>query len=177
MTLERHLSDERARIIRRWREEIVGTYPSETQRFLRREKDPFSNPVGHILSKDVEILFDEVVKGRDQEKIRASLDHIIRIRAVQEFKPSHAVAFVLRLKRVIKDVVEKKDPAAGRSAEMRALDDRIDDMALLAFDVYSECRQKLYDLRVNETRNQVGRLLERANLLAKEVPAETPGDL
>jgi len=121
MALERFLSEKRTRIIRKWQEDIIGSYPSQTQRFLRREKDPFSNPVGHILSKDIEILFDEVVRGEDREKIRSSLDHIIRIRAVQEFKPSHAVAFVLRLKGVIKKTLEEKGAASGYAAELGAL--------------------------------------------------------
>jgi hypothetical protein len=46
---------------------------------------------------------------------------------------------------------------------------RIDAAALLAFDVYSQCRQQIYDIRVKEVRNEYGRLLERANLI-KEIP-------
>ena len=169
MNLESILSENRSTLIKKWQEAIIRTYPNETQKFLKREKSQFANPVGSIISKDVEILFDELVKGEDTEKIFSSLDKIIRIRAVQDFKPSHAVGFVLQLKSILRETLEE-----GSSAEMRLLEDRIDAAALLAFDVYSQCRQQLYDIRVKEIRNEYGRLLERANLI-KEIPAEQPG--
>ncbi|OQY42329.1 MAG: hypothetical protein B6240_14090 [Desulfobacteraceae bacterium 4572_87] len=169
MNLESILSENRSTLIKKWQEAIIRTYPNETQKFLKREKSQFANPVGSIISKDVEILFDELVKGEDTEKIFSSLDKIIRIRAVQDFKPSHAVGFVLQLKSILRETLEE-----GSSAEMRLLADRIDAAALLAFDVYSQCRQQLYDIRVKEIRNEYGRLLERANLI-KEIPAEQPG--
>jgi hypothetical protein len=45
----------------------------------------------------------------------------------------------------------------------------MDQVILLAFDIYTQCRQKISDIKVNEVRNQVGRLLERANLVC-EIP-------
>jgi hypothetical protein len=54
---------------------------------------------------------------------------------------------------------------------LAAFERRIDGMALLCFDVYSECRQKLSDIRVNELRNQSHRLLKMAGL-AYELPED-----
>jgi len=164
MSLDSILSENRSTTIKKWQEAILHTYPKETQKFLKREKSQFANPVGSIIAKDVEILFDELVKGEDTEKIFASLDKIIRIRAVQDFKPSHAVGFVLQLKSIVRETLGE-----GTSAELHLLEDRIDAAALLAFDVYSQCRQQIYDIRVKEVRNEYGRLLERANLI-KEIP-------
>ncbi len=169
MDLDNILSENRSAIIKKWQEAILQTYPKETQKFLRKEKSQFANPVGSIITKDVEVLFDEVVKGEDAEKIFSSLDKIIRIRAVQDFQPSHAVGFVLQLKGILRETLGE-----GISAELRPLEDRIDAAALLAFDVYSKCRQQLYDIRVREIRNEHGRLLERANLI-KEIPEQQPG--
>ncbi len=169
MNLDSILSENRSTLIKKWQEAIINTYPKETQKFLKREKSQFANPVGLIITKDVEILFDELVKGEDTEKIFSALDNIIRIRAVQDFKPSHAVGFVLQLKSILRETLGE-----GYTAEHHLLEDRIDAAALLAFDVYSQCRQQLNDIRVNEVRNEYGRLLERANLL-KEIPAEQPG--
>ena len=61
----------------------------------------------------------------------------------------------------------------GLANETGILDNRIDEIALLAFDVYSACRQKISDIRVNEVKNQVGKLLERANLIS-EIPEQNP---
>ncbi len=174
MELENLLAEKRSAIIRKWRDAIVETYPDDTQRFLKKEKDQFSNPVGLIIKKEIETLYDEVTGGGDGEKISSCLDSIIRIRAVQDFKPSRAIAFVLQLKRLIREEVKEKAPENGHSSELEAIENRIDDTALQAFDIYSQCRQKIYEIRVNEVRNQVGRLLERANLTC-EVPELAPG--
>ncbi len=173
MNLENLLSEKRSRVIKKWREAIVSTYPEGTQRFFRKEKDQFSNPVGYTIMKDVEVIYDELIKAGDLEKIATCLDNIIRIRAVQDFKPSAALSFVLQLKDIIREELEEKAPVNGLSAELATLNKRIDDIALLAFDIYSECRQKLYEIRVNEVKNQVGRLMQRAKLTV-EIPEQGP---
>ena len=59
-------------IIKKWQEAILQTYPKETQKFLKKEKSQFANPVGSIIAKDIEILFDELVKGEDTKKLVSS---------------------------------------------------------------------------------------------------------
>jgi len=174
MKLENLLTEKRSKIIRKWRDVIIETYPGETQRFIRKEKDRFSNPVGLIIEKEIEALYDEVTGGGDGERIASRLDNIIRVRAVQDFKPSQAIAFVLRLKSLIREEVKEKTPGKGHASGLEALENRIDDMALQAFDIYSQCRKQIYEIRVNEVRNQVGKLLERENLTC-EIPELAPG--
>ena len=169
MNLEKLLAEKRIAIIKKWRDAIINTYPDETRRFIRKEKDQFSNPVGLILKEEIEALYDEVTGAGDRKRITSCLDNIIRLRAVQDFKPSQAIAVVLQLKRLIREELKEQVAENGHSGELEALDDRIDDMALQAFDIYSLCRQKIYEIRVNEVRNQVGRLLESANLTC-EIP-------
>jgi hypothetical protein len=174
MSLERFLSEKRSSILTKWRNLIIGSYPADAQRFLRKEKNRFSNPVGQSISADVEILCDALTTGEDSDKLSSSLDGIIRIRAVQDFKPSQAVGFVLQLKKIIRfELAMNRQDEAELKDELEALEDRIENAALLAFDIYSQCRQKLYEIRVNETKNQVGRLLERANLTV-EIPDLEP---
>ena len=173
MNLESFLSERRSGIIKKWRRAIVSTYPEDTQRFLKKEKDQFNNPVGSTIAREVETLYDAVVRGEDPDKVTACLEGIIRIRAVQDFKPSQAVAFTLQLKEIIRDELEGKALLNGMAGEFRALETRIDDMVLQAFDIYSQCRQKIYDIRVREVTGQVGRLLKRANLVC-EIPGQDP---
>lgn len=174
MKLKNILSERRSIIIKRWRDVIFETYPGDTRRFFRKEKDRFSNPVGHIILKEIETLYDEVVKGENIDKIASCLDNIIRIRAVQDFRPSHALAFVFQLKNLVRKELEGKLRENGLSVELEEFENKIDDLALLAFDVYSQCRQKIYEMRVNEIKTQVGRLLERANLTC-EIAEQKPG--
>ena len=173
MDLKNLLSDKRSKIIRKWRDEIIGTYPDEAQRFFKKEKDPFSNPVGQIIGKDIEDLYDALIKDADMGRMATCLENIIRIRAVQDFKPSQAIGFLLHLKRIIGEELGGEYAHNGLSGELHLLYRKIDAIALLAFDIYSQCRQKLYELRVNEVRNQVGALLRRANLTC-EIPEKGP---
>jgi RsbT co-antagonist protein rsbRD N-terminal domain len=173
MNLENILSKKRSRIIKNWHEVIVGLYPSGTQRFFRKEKDQFANPVGHVIDTEIGVLYDEIIKEGDSDKIASCLDSIIRVRAVQDFKPSQAVSFVLQLKDVIRKVLQGEAPLNGLSGELQTLEDRIDEIALLAFDIYSQCRQKIYEIRVHEVKNHLGKLLEMANLTI-EIPELEP---
>ena len=110
MNLDNLLAEKRSKIIKKWRNAIIETYPNETQRFIRKEKDQFSNPVGLILKEEIETLYDEMTGAGDRKRISSCLDNIIRIRAVQDFKPSQAIAFVLQLKRLIREEVKVKAP-------------------------------------------------------------------
>jgi len=168
MSIDKLLAEKKSKIIKKWRNAIIESYPEDSQGFLKREKSQFANPVGLTISTEIETLYDEIIRGDNTEKISSCLDSIIRIRAVQDFKPSQAVAFVLQLKQIIKEEL-----GSGLADEMRTLDNRIDEVTLLAFDVYSACRQKISDIRVNEVKNQVGKLLERANLIV-EIPEQGP---
>ena len=103
MSINNLLSDKRSKIIKKWRHAIIASYPEDSQSFLKREKSQFANPVGLIISKEIETLYDEIIKGEDKEKISSCLDSIIRIRAVQDFKPSRALAFVLQLKQILRE--------------------------------------------------------------------------
>jgi hypothetical protein len=169
MSVKSLLSEKRSRIVKRWQDAIITSYPKDSQGFLKRTKSQFANPVGCIIGKEIETLYDEVIKGDNPDKISACLDTIIRIRAVQDFSPSQAVAFVLQLKEIVRE-----ESGNGHSPEMDAFESKMDELLLLAFDVYSKCRQKIYEIRVREVKNQVGKLLERANLIV-EIPEQAPG--
>jgi hypothetical protein len=176
MSLIPFLKKKKATMIKKWFDLVVDTYPTETQRFLRKEKDQFGNPVGSTISSELEILYEELLEGGDRKKVASSLDNIIRVRAIQDFEPSEAVGFVIGLKGLIRD--ESKKLAAGQpdadlSAELQTIEKKIDDALLVAFDIYSKCREKIHNLRANESKRQVSRLLQKANMLV-EISDEEP---
>lgn len=173
MSLEEFLKEKRQAIVKRWFACIMDSYPSDARRFLTKEKDKFSNPVGSTIAAQIEVLYDELVTGTDNEKLRASLDEIIRIRAVQDLEPSKAIGFVLELRDIVREQLDREGALARFSKDRRVFEKRIDEAALAAFDIYSNRRKKIYDLRVNEVRNQVGRLLQRAGLMY-EIPELEP---
>ncbi|NLI33960.1 MAG: hypothetical protein GX422_14455 [Deltaproteobacteria bacterium] len=168
MELNERMLKNKDAMLRKWFEHLLETYPPETARFMKREPNQFANPVGHTLHQGMEGVLEGFLQGMDPQKISSSLDKIIRIRAVQTFAPSQAVAFVLYLKRVIRDSLSD-DIRENRvsPAVLETLDSQVDEIALLAFDIYMQCRETLYENRVNEVKNRSFRLLQRANLVVE----------
>ncbi|HUX28701.1 MAG TPA: RsbRD N-terminal domain-containing protein [Terracidiphilus sp.] len=132
-----------AAIVERWVERTLKSYPAEMLSFLSGEQDPFSNPVGHTLRENLATLVHELLGTMDKERIASALDGLVRMRAVQNFSPAAALHFVFDLRSVIGEV-------SGAVSE--PLQGRIDELALMAFDQYMACRERIFELRVNELR-------------------------
>ncbi len=165
MKLSHLLSQRKLTIFERWLDLIFSSYPPETTRFLKKEKDRFNNPVAYRLSQGARGLVDALVSGATVEEVSRYLDEIIRIKAVQDFSPSQALAFVFLLKKVIREELAPEIQAdTGLAAEMLDLESQIDGLALLGFDVYVKRREKLYDIRVNEVKAKVSGLLRKAGI-------------
>jgi hypothetical protein len=157
------LEQNREAVLGKWFEVIAGTYPKQTSNFLVKQKDPFRNPIGYAIERSIGPVYDQIVSTMDDDELRSALDGVVRVRSVQEFAPSEAVSFVFQLKSVIRDVLGDRVQELERSGDLAELDSKIDRVAMLAFDVYTECREKLFEIRAKEIRSQSNRLLERAN--------------
>lgn len=163
--LEELLTRKKGSIVEKWFRRVLDTYPPDTAGFLRREKDPFANPVGSALLEGVEGLYERLVRGGEEGDLDLFLDRMIRIRAVQDFSPSGALRFVLGLKSVVREELGREAFEKGLGRELEAFEDRIDELLLAAFDVYMKCREQIYELRVHEVkaeREAALRILERA---------------
>jgi hypothetical protein len=163
--LENLLTQKRSTILKKWFNVVIETYPPESAVFLKKQKDCFANPVGSSILQGIEGIFEELLHGIDYEKVPTFLDNIIRIRSVQDFSPSQAIVFVFLLKKVIREELRKEIRENGLSEDLLALESRIDDLALCAFDIFMECREKIYDLKAMELNNQTYSLLKRAKLI------------
>ncbi len=163
--LENLLINKRTLILKKWFDVIIETYPPETALFLKKQKDRFSNPVGSTILKGIEDLFSVLFEGTNYQNVPTYLDNIIRIRAIQDFTPSQAISFVFLLKKVIRDELGREIKEDGLSNELLALESRIDELALLAFDIFMKCREKVYELKAMELNNQTYSLLKRAKLI------------
>ena len=69
------------------------------------------------------------------------------------------------LKRAIRDTVGKEVQERSMYDELFTLESRIDSLALLAFDIYMQCRERIFEIRADEVRNRTFRLLEQAHLI------------
>ena len=151
----------REAILDAWFGAIVDRYPAETARFLRGTRDPFDNPVGSALREGLGSLLDLATEDGEVDAARAAMDRIIRIRAVQDFSPSQAVSFVLRLKRAIRAELGNGAGQGPQAVELAELEEDIDRLALVAFDIYVRCREQVYELRINEVKRRVSALWRR----------------
>ncbi len=163
-SLKAVIADNKKTISKQWFERVVATYPPETGAFLGRVKDRFANPVAGSLSESLDQILAALINGSGRETFAEALDAAIRVRAVQNFSASESVAFVFFLKEIIGDCITPKQ--ANAPEMMAALDKTIDGLALIAFDKYMECREKIYNLQACEMRNRTFKAFERAGLVA-----------
>ncbi|MBF0557508.1 MAG: RsbRD N-terminal domain-containing protein [Nitrospirae bacterium] len=175
MSLKDLLLEKRAAILKRWLDAIYQTYPAETSIFLQKQKDQFANPVGYTLAQGTEAILDGLLSGADTESATPFIDSIMRIRAVQEGAPSRALVFIFLLKGIIRELLGQSLLERHLAEEMALLESAIDALALRAFDSFVKYREKIYDLKANETKNMTYRLLQQARLLV-EIPGEYQDD-
>ncbi len=161
------LSAKRPDILKKWLDEILHTYPSETAAFLKTDKDPFSNPPGHVIRSGIEGIFNNLLGGADDKEALQFLDNIIRVRAIQDFTASQALSFIFSLKKVIRGELKDEIDAYGLQAELSILEDRLDSLSLVSFDIFMKCRETLYELRAKEVKNMTFKLLQKAKLITE----------
>jgi hypothetical protein len=164
MPLSTHLTEKKAAILGCWLTQIYESYPPETAIFLRKEKDRFDNPVGYRISQGLEGLYHALLHDTDRDKVLTCLDEIIRIRALQNFAPSQALAFIFLLKNVVRTELAKEIREENLGAAMLELESRIDGLALLGFDVYTKRREKLLDIRVDEAKRRISGLMRKSGI-------------
>lgn len=167
MHLQERLAQKKANIINRWHDSVLDTYAPDAAQFYKRQKDQFANPVGNTFRQGLQGVFQELLGDVNPEKIRLHLDPIIRIRAVQNFSPTQAVAFIFELKSIILDLLGKEFGVKKQWAEWNRFAAKIDSISLMAFDVYVACREKIYDLKANVERDKIYKAFSRAGLVAE----------
>jgi hypothetical protein len=169
MGLEKLLVKKRDAIVTEWFDLVAKTYAPDTAQFLKKNTDPFTNPMGGYLSKGLTGLFDQLITGLDRETVRPLLDPIVRVRAIQSFSPSKAVAFVLVVKKIVRKHLAIDFNNKRLSKELLEFEDRVDALSLFAFDIYIQCREKIFELKANEEKERVFKAFKRAGLI-QEVP-------
>jgi len=168
MQLAAHLTERKSAILGRWLAMIFESYPPETAIFLRKEKNRFDNPAGYRLSEGLAALYGALLEEMERDQVLASLDEIIRIRALQNFTPSQALAFIFLLKVVIREELAEEILKENLAAEILDLESRIDGLALLGFDVYTKRREKIYEIKADEAKRRISGLMRRTGLTIED---------
>ncbi len=161
--LEQILSKCKSRMVQAWFEEIIHTYPEKTAQFLRQQNDQFANPVGTTLHRELGNIFDELLQAESSENLVNYVDAIIRVRAVQDFSPSSAAGIFFSLKKIVRKEFQRSQEEYLQ--ELMDFEDKIDQLSQVAFDVYMNCREKIWELKAKEAQDRTRNLLrEKANV-------------
>jgi hypothetical protein len=172
MELKSLLENKKPSIVKKWFELVIDTYAPDAALFFKNQRDDFLNPVGGTTRNILETLFEALLENVDTKSIAVTLEPLIKIRAVQKFSPSQAVGFLFALKALIRKEL-KKELKKINSEELDLVDTRIDSLALIGFDVFVQCREKIYDLRTQTERSKIYTAFARAGLI-KEIAADEP---
>jgi hypothetical protein len=165
MVLKDLLEQHKPVILKKWIDVLVNSYHVDASQFIKTSKNPFANPVGNTISNVLDSVLDVLVYRRNTDTIESSLDLLLKIRAVQAFSPSQAVSFIFSLKHIIRDILKKQIHAERMDMDLYDFDSRVDQLGLVAFDIYMKCREKIYDVKANEEKNRTFRAFNRAGLL------------
>ena len=161
------LRERRDEVARVWLEDTLSSYPARAALAWSRESDPFANPVGHSLRVGTVAVLDWLLSG-EVDAVRQGLDDVLRIRAIQELSPKDAVRFVFRLKAVMRAELGEALRDATVRQELVEMETRIDELGLLAFELFVAHRERLYELRVAELKRSIPWLAARGELAAAE---------
>ena len=80
-----------------------------------------------------------------------------------QISPREAVAFVFELKKVIRGELVSQRAGDEITCEISELERKIDEIALLAFQTYVQCREDLFEIRTRELKRRSDRLLHMVN--------------
>jgi hypothetical protein len=166
------LARRREAVTERWLSQILPTDPKKSPfPQVRRQQDPFANPMVHKLTVGTRAVVDALLAGAPPAEVEGPLLEMVKLRSVQDLTPAEAVSFIFQLKDAISDELRAELKAGVPAAELLELFGRIDQVALLAFDIYMRCRERICEIRVNEARRQVSGQLRRAERLDRKLRA------
>ncbi len=168
----KQLAGKKSAIVKKWFDSVIDAYPLDTAHFLKSQKDPFANPVGQTTQQGLAGVLDLIFSDIDRQQAASLLDPMIRIRAIQDFTAARAVQFVFDLKDILRDMLGSGENLQALQT-MQTIHRRVDILGLVAFDVYMQCREKLYDLQANEMRARTFRAFERAGLVKESDDKES----
>jgi len=162
--------EKKREILERWIRLIRETCPADGLEAAEQGKDPFVNPVGHTITREIGALCEGLLQGKEVDELSGHLEKIIQIRSVQDLSPSRAVLFVSLFKKAVRDEIEWNGNQQA-TEEWLEFNARIDQLSLMAFDLYTKYRERIYEIRIGEIkkeRDRAYRLLERTHPLSEK---------
>lgn len=151
------IQDKQQSILSRWIPAALGNVNQNEQFKVHREQDRFSDPLGYAIASNTQAILQWLCSDDPDMNLSKPLEDICRIKAVQDSRPSESLRFIFNLKTVIRESLAEECDVSQYAEDLYRIDQRIDEMALLAFDLFSACRNQIYKLQAEEIKRMYGR--------------------
>ncbi len=148
-------------ILEQWLSQRLEVFSKQKQSMISTQMDPFQNPIRHEMYLGLKGILEDFLDEGEQTKL--ALDQISRVLAVQNFPPSEAMSLFYELKEIVK-ARAKKTGVSFSHKEWENFGLRIEQLTLEGFDCYMGHREKIYQLKVDETKNKSFMLIKKAGL-------------
>jgi hypothetical protein len=148
MLLGDMLVESKGEIVARWVDAVLASYPEDAARIFKNGKDQFANPVGCAVKDSLWDVYALLFETEESDKVAAAIEYMVRIRAVQDFAPSAAVAAPFLLKQVVRDFCRAEKVADLEGWQV--FEAKADFLARTMFDLYMGCRERLYKTQLEE---------------------------
>ncbi len=125
------------------------------------EKIGRNTPIGESLSDGLALMLDGIEEN--SKSFMAAVNQIARIFAVQPLPPSKVLSLFFELKTILYEIgLKENNSHALKQVDWDACQKRIEQITLVSFDCYMANREKIYQLKVEESKRQAFLLLRRA---------------
>lgn len=143
-----------ATVEERWLAAAAAAYGGLIAEQALVERDPFRNPIGHTLRRNLTALVREFFGAMDEATIDAAFAEIMALRSIQDLSVDRAVGFVFTLRGIVLEQTPQP--------QFTDVEGRVDRLALSAFRQYLACRERLSELKLNEQLRAIGVARRRA---------------
>ncbi|WP_294348261.1 RsbRD N-terminal domain-containing protein [Prosthecochloris sp.] len=134
-------------VLERWRQSVLAFFPQRMH-----SGTPLAEALSDVLAEILDAL-DE-----SSERVGETVNRVSRILAVQNFPPSKAMSLFFELQAILREI------APGKVKQIHWDEFRTDmeQLTLQAFDSYMVHREKIYQLKVEESKRQTFMMSRRA---------------
>ena len=138
------IRDNRREVLERWHSHVLSFFPGKMQS---------ATPIAQALDDGLGNILDSF--GTTPETLGNALAGVVRILAVQNFPPSRAMSLFFELK----SILQKIAPGTSYKRQIKQKDwdefqTGMEHLTLEAFDSYMAHREKIYQLKVEESKRQ-----------------------
>jgi len=145
-----------------WLNAVVGSYSADSAGFIKGKEDRIANPMGHAIREMVDTVLGCLASGCEEQELASAMYRVVQMRAVQDFTASGAVAFVVSFRDSVVSLARKKEASPELIIE---LDDVVLGLMARAFDLYSDCREKLSEIKLEELKRNLYMLLRKSDMV------------